>query len=403
VAFVQSLKKYIAFIFAISLLASCNRVKLSSQNPQIELGPIFNPTAIGDCPTSPNTGGSPYPKLQKPTFNDSGYFSKEFRQLFFLQALKASSFDVVNWLYEQGVQIRKIETNSKSKCRYFGFLNKANQEYLTIWENHGGQSQSNGEQTLQGLFRTFLHRPSNGGPVQMQNPVILLRDDTDRWTLLHEKTHFLFAQGRVQDPNMFFIETLREDNRTLYRKLRHQEFTYIQEKNSALAKQILKTFSDYLSVNQELFSRGPLEEFTIESLISTQVIQNNSQGLNQIKGLRTALAFMKANTEPVLLSYETLIQKLRNYQGDLFKDESTSTLGQVQDLEISLQTKIDFIQKKILYLQTHLEEIGERNLAEPHHLLDHPHYNFELLKEQLRLIESLNLSHTRNTHNSFNF
>lgn len=402
-AFVQSANKYLLFIFALSVFTSCHQGESSPQGQLLGPRPTYNATAIGDCATSPTTGESSYSKLQQPTFVDSGFFGKDFRQLFFLQALKASSIDVVDWLYEHGVQVLRIETNSNSRCRYFGFLNRATPEYVNIWEKHGGQRDSNEKQALLGLFHTRFQRPSNGGYAQMRKPVILLRDDTDRWTLLHEKTHFLFAQGRLQAPNMAFIETLRKDNRALYRRLRSLEFEYIQEKKSEVAQQIIKTFSDYLIVNQELFNRGPLEEFTIESLISTQVIKNNSQGLNQAEGLVNALAYMKNNTEPVLSSYRTLLRKLKNYQIDFFKSEPQSTLDQVDNLQVSLQTEIDFITEKVIYLQTHLVEIGELNLAEPRQLLDHSHYNFEILQEQLDMIESLNLSHTSDTHNTFDF
>ena len=397
----KSLKTAFFYLTICLYVASCGVETSNPQRPLIGPRPQFNANAIGSCSTLPTSGESAHSQSQDSTFVDSGYFAKSFRRQSFLQALKASSVEVINWLYDQGVQVLKIETQSKSECRYFGFLNKANNEYQNIWEENGGSDSVSGEQLLLGLFRTLLQRPSGGGPAQLVSPTILLRDDTDRWTLLHEKTHFLFAQGRIQDPNMVFIETLREDNRTLYRKLRSQELQYLKKNQTQLALQILETFSDYLKVNQELFQRGPLEEFSIESLLANQVQEKNTQGLNSTEGLLNALANMKSNAEPVLTSYKTLVRKLQNYQGDFFQKEPQSIHEQAGDLETSLQGEVDFITEKIDILQSYLEQIGERNFIEPRQLLDHSHYNFDILKEQIELIESLNLSHTGDTHNTF--
>jgi hypothetical protein len=346
--------------------------------------PVFDLTSIGDCQQNPKLGSDTNYLSQSSPIVHSNYFGKRLKLDHFERSLSMSSLSLIHALYDLGVETLKISSSSPANCRYFGFLNPAPQTLQNLWQQYQGGSSLE----LLGLFRTQFRRDSQSGQVQIQRPVILLREDTDRWTLLHEQTHFLFAQARAQEPFMIFTEELSQDADQKFRQLRMAEQKYIQQGQNA--RQILQLFETYLEINNQLFYRGPLEEFSIESMLSEKEMAGEIFPHVFAQNLSHALFYMQSNSQPTTQAWRSLLRTLDRYQNQLFNDEPQVIQNHIDSLRKNIQEHMDFVEQKIAQVQDHLIHSGipirERSLS----MDDHPHYDFELLKKQLRQIHELN-------------
>ena len=117
-------------------------------------------------------------------------FHKTFDRRPLVAVLGASAHEMVNSIERRGVNIFAVSLPSRGCHNFLSLLNPpASLEsfFRQIDNSFGGGA-------LLGLFLSD-RRASGFG---INNPVIMIRTDADRWTLAHEFIHSLFSSYRLQ-------------------------------------------------------------------------------------------------------------------------------------------------------------------------------------------------------------
>ncbi len=318
----------------------------NSNDKRLGFGPeSFN---IGDCNLSPLNGFD----FDSNTFNgptqSSGYFNKSLSLQAFHEALDSSSYSIVDALYRQNVNLYRIPQTNSQNCQYFDFIFTAPEIYQQQWNVLNPRSTRRGR--LLGLFTTFFEKNPSSLQVTLNQPTILLRGDTQKWTLVHEMAHYLFAKDRASQHNMPFkreleAHALRSKNLAVLTK---NQLT--SNSPSSLADQLMDHYQSFWDANFELDSRGPLEEFTIESLLVEKFQLNQLTGVNGDTNIRQAYFYMSFNAREVTPSYRRFLQELE----ELNLQQWPSAQRKLDLLKAKIRSTLSFIEEKIqLVTPTH--------------------------------------------------
>ena len=173
----------------------------------------------GDCAFTPFEGDPAITKAKSFQLQSSGYFSKEIISDHLDSLLTSSGEHIANYVMQQGVELYRVTEKSNSRCRYFAYLSTPTDKAQSNWDNNANHN-DDGITLLLGLFTTY-YVPNDNNPnstsYRLNQPTIMVREDTQKWTLLHEFSHFLFADARTRGPmkpnQILRKELLREFNK----------------------------------------------------------------------------------------------------------------------------------------------------------------------------------------------
>ena len=348
-------------------LASCAS-ETEGTTPQPLIGEKLYDT--GSCETQPESGSEMVNFNNTGPIEDSGYFNKVFLFQPFEKALTSSSLSIAQVLQRQGLQLYQVVENPAATCRYFDFLYEAPSQQLKSWEavTFSGPSTS----ALLGLFTTFYSKDTETLNVSITEPTILLRSDTQKWTLIHEMSHYLFARGRINENNMPFNRDLEKQIDETKLKISHLEAQW------ETALNIIKAFTRLINLVLELDGRGPLEEFTIESMLSKKAQDEKISGINMEIDINNSFNYMAANSSLVLPSYRMLVDQIDSFDFSAFEvaEKKQAKLSQ------NLQGTIDFI-------LDHLDRVrkARKGHLQPTHThfessINHHHFDVESVQNR---------------------
>ena len=188
-------------------------------------------------------------------------FQKSLDQGPLLTHVGASAYQMVNYIEELGVDIFAVPQPSKG-CRNFSSLRQPPESLKRFFQDI---DRAIGGGTLLGLFLSESRVVEYGG----NRPVIMIRDDADRWTLAHEFIHSLFASYRVQVEkfdDQVFVDLWMQ----VYSESQTQ-FKYVRSGNLSNDPVAAESISDqwlrYTPMALSYLKLFPLEEMAIESLL----------------------------------------------------------------------------------------------------------------------------------------
>ena len=216
------------------------------------------------------------------------------------------------------------------KSTIFTALDEAPGNYRQQWMQASG---GGGGGSLAGLY---IHKESPSRPKDIIEPVILVRSDTDRWTLVHEVMHHVFNVGRRNDPNYKLNMVLRRDLQKLGQKVNDLQREYNADKTDAKLTELAKTAGESLDVVRELAVRSNLEEVSIEGTLiecaAAGKIQDSNGG-----NVNSALWYIEYSAKNAIQRYNEIkgsfvsIEKMANEKGfTTAQAEAKNALGKIE-------------------------------------------------------------------------
>ncbi|MES3036299.1 MAG: hypothetical protein V4736_00205 [Bdellovibrionota bacterium] len=160
---------------------------------------IDNSCAFGAYPDGFNRGGDLIDTASKIS---KTFFEKTFDEAFLTRVSAASPRLTLSSMERAGVRV--FQNGERCGCAIFKGIAKSDDLLFNHWQKASG---SNGKSTLLGLFLTKEKVAALGSPID--SAAILIRGDTDRWTLVHEYMHFLFQKNNEvhgADDKQIFVE-----------------------------------------------------------------------------------------------------------------------------------------------------------------------------------------------------
>jgi hypothetical protein len=181
----------IAIALALALLAGCS----DSTNGKGSDGHVsqyaYDPAL---CTTlRPETGGRALfenLRANKPT--DSVYYAKRYNRAWLEGVLQASGDETQKFVAGMGIDLSKIPYEGDvNTCLFQHALPYASDELTDIWQQASEGVQGQGH--LDGLFVAFTNNDNQ------DHEAIMVREDSSRWTLVHEMMHANFYRQREAD------------------------------------------------------------------------------------------------------------------------------------------------------------------------------------------------------------
>jgi|GEM_PF-3186824 len=303
--------------------------------------------STGQCGTSPFIGDSRIVSLPDIPI-DSGFFEKFYSQQAASALFELSGLAAWQSILSSGVLVNKIVINPDKQCRFFSPLRSTRLEIEKQWKSLN--SSSGPRNFLLGLFTTKIQQRTSGGPGQLITPTITVSEDTEKWTLLHEYYHFLFARERVKDPNFSFDKKLTSHLEELSRNTENQMKLFGRKPTPKIAEELAYLLNEFFDISFELDSRGPLEEFAIEGLLIGRVLRDQEVLLFNVFGLSEEIKKILQDNLKITLAKKEFLpiemgpSSLRSQQE---RHHWNRALGQFSELQETIVNHIQDINQKV--------------------------------------------------------
>jgi hypothetical protein len=371
-------------------LSACAPETVDSEEQRVR---FFGPAEfdIGQCSNDPEVGESIEAPITFGAPQNTAYFGKRFYTQSLEKTLQASSFSIAKALFDEGVDLYQVPSYVPSRCRYFDFLNPTI-SVATVQESWNQSVKlAPSQNALLGLFATKYRKNLQSGHVTLRYPSIVLLDRTQKWTLIHEMSHYLFARARILSPHMPFNEDLNNRNRLVRSQINSLRDISRLDQNQA---QLLVTlYEDYIAFNLELDKREALEEFTIEAMILEYYREGKISGVENTTDAHNAYQYMKDNSKTIIRSYQSIVDEMEEEKNAQLIDHPT-LVTKIETLQKDLQEMLSFIQIKLDWAQGPQSPSIFRTRPRPDSTENHPHehihtqhYDLEAFKERHRLLQ----------------
>ncbi len=345
---------------------------------------------IGQCELSPFDGERTIQKVGTGLTEPLNLFDKVFYLQDLESALNNSSYSIAERLFNSGLNVFRVKslTNQELPCRYFDFLPEANAVSQESWDSiakPGSQGSS-----LLGLFTTIYSKNNSSKKSRLKNPTIMVLDQTQKWTLLHEMSHYLFAKARTQKHNLQFNTELDEKLQSKLNTIEKLKSQINNGGNGQLALRLSHLYSEVFDLNLELDRRSALEEFSIEALLIDYANQGKINHIRKKFDSYQAFLYMKSNGDQVTFSYILFLDRLRDLR-------SVAETNNWQDAFDSFQSLIDRVQKLVDFIDKELEIVDSLETKQPglseistrHEAFIHQHYDVDKFRRRHQILRNL--------------
>lgn len=199
-------------------------------------------------------------------FVDVAEFGKRYDAVDLEAVLEASGRSTVEYIQRLGVSLFRIPQISQPRQPvYFVSLPTPPREFDSLWKETSGQPS---EGTVIGVYFDACPLPGYGPCLadQVANPTILVAEETDRWTLIHEMLHFAFDSQRKLDRFPSGNQLLQAQRGTLNR-INTLRFTHAQRPSEESLLSIAKELRTLAELTYHFASIQSFEETATEFLL----------------------------------------------------------------------------------------------------------------------------------------
>jgi hypothetical protein len=254
----------LAAIVSLALMSSCSVT--SNNNGDVDGHVTKDKYDPAQCTSLlPSTGDTAiYSKIKVSNPVTSAYFEKRYNRALLEGVLGASGAETQAYAEAAGIQTFKIPVqaakDSRHKvCLFQHSLSEAPEAFRTVWDKEAGGEHGGGH--LDGLFIAY----TDGVHAEAQE-AIMVREDSTRWTLVHEMMHANFFRQRRLD-GVSGDGELQDEVKS---KLSILTSEFAQYKTAPTSDGLTLITSDSNEVARLLYSSlvsGSLEEIADESLL----------------------------------------------------------------------------------------------------------------------------------------
>lgn len=260
---VQLNKILISFLLLNSLIA-CSEKKLS-KNLQDKPTSTIASYDTKSCKYELLEGDSADFSLVESADFASSYFNKEYNQAHLNAILTTNVSASIDFINKTGATVYKSSAIASQVCQkpLFAQATTLPKDLDTIWSTATGSHQDK-DSLILGLYlpKSF----DQTSPSLQSSAAIILRENTNRWTLVHEYMHHLFSQRSIElgyDQN---FET-SQLNSAIYEMRRIAQDPNKSDSSKSLL--LAQPFAQYAKGIDNQMIHFSLEEITIEATLKT--------------------------------------------------------------------------------------------------------------------------------------
>jgi len=226
-------------------------------------------------------------------------FSKIYSSHHLKNIQKSSAAQTFKYMTEKG-QVKVFRsTNTNDGCSMFSEIGRADGVFQKFWDDVVGDVEDDRSKLL------GVYLPENYSRLPGHDATILVRNDTSRWTLVHEFMHHLFElestkQGKSQNRVISDFTKLSGELNSKFYLNDGQAKNYSEIK--AGLQQGIDLLANLLTLFDDLVVGSALEEMTIES----ELIGDYSKFSYMPKSFGSSQGYIESNYKKGLELYELL-------------------------------------------------------------------------------------------------
>jgi hypothetical protein len=273
-------------------------------------------------------------QLQKSKIN-SLVFGQKWNEAWALAVGKTTKKETVRFLEQQGVRVVKAPGNG---CQNFSFLQDAIGDDLGIWQQ--AVSEITGG-VLLGLYpgREWIQ----GEQVVGADYALIVRADTNRYTLLHEMGHYLLHRYRLESGlgNVDFEKQLRAKAQEVQTSWEtNQKFP-----SPSAAVRLADAWVDAVPLFDENVKRSSLEESAVEDFLSRAFLSKDIAFVPKEDALGGW--YLIANLDRAREYYGARQSEAEKVTGELNHHLESALKTEIQQLKAKLQSSMDLIKQRL--------------------------------------------------------
>lgn len=232
---------------------------------------------------------------------ERGPFGNKYNKDFLEKILQSSAQATLKFAHSLGIKTMRVE-QSQSNCQLFSFLEEARGENLELWMNVVEQ---NGRPPG-GLFSS-INSSTSSVPV---NPVIFLKIDSNRWTLVHELMHYNFHRTSIETYGFWELDKLENDYTLKRQALDVNLKGYLEHKDLENFEILVESVTSVMSILNDYLLRGrstPIQEVSIEYILIKSYLEGELTYVPN--GTWGAYSYMSGNAKLLL---DTFVYPIKN-------------------------------------------------------------------------------------------
>jgi hypothetical protein len=248
--------KYISALAISWMLTGCSK---GGDAPATSVAPEDSGAAAASCELKPGDGGTSAISLLSGRHLQRAAFGKEYNRSKLDGILTASEVETLSYVQADGVSVFKKENDGKGCSLHSGAAvmpSKVN-EY---WESLHAQLEKNEKEKVRIMGLYAGKTSAILAATDQAGPFIVIRENSTRWTLVHEYMHHLFmseAVARGHDD-----QAVHEHLDTAFQRLIGITSDDIQTEYGLI--DAVSAFVEYAKYNDEVLLHFYLEEMAVE-------------------------------------------------------------------------------------------------------------------------------------------
>lgn len=291
-----------------------------------------------NCQYAYDEGGDALWDLAKQEDVQSTYFEKEYQANHLNAVMTASGKQTASYIRAAlGVPVYKT---IGTKCDYFRELSTPPKDYQDIWDSASG-GQASGSR-LAGLYAGNQEKIINGK--FLHNFVIMVADDSDRWTIVHEMMHHLFHRRDLQ--RGVFSNTATNEMKKAENVVVQMDKDFQADETQLKFSPLAVAVSRYTDSFIESMKRSSLEESTIEAMLGEAFVSQTFTFTPN--GLRSSAWYLKSNAVKGYDEYEKVLKQVEVYANIAKSHEWADELGFLEEAKARLEKNMVLIQRLML-------------------------------------------------------
>ncbi len=351
-------------LFLSTLLSACTPGGGDVTPPEIRRGSIED---LNRCIHRPNEGSDALMNLVgKSEVVDSGFFGKKMNKPDVVAISEASAEATIRYAKAIGLNVFKTPYKEGERiCPTFATLDFAPPRLQAVWSmataDIGTGTTTAG--TLLGIYFDYACLPGakvTAGGRRCSNssvaePVILVTEATDKWTLVHEMMHHNFKKtNKERGIALPDHQLLSELNKTADAiEIMKEKYTTNESRENF--EMLLGQMKSAVSLGLEVVSRGKLEETAIEGLL----IELWTTGqLRQVTTTSSSVWYMGIGADAALEQIPDVTQLVQLMRAEIEKHGWTEYTAQVDELEALPIAFANAIKQSIHTARTKLRQRG---------------------------------------------
>jgi hypothetical protein len=254
-------------LFALSFcaflaLSGCGQE--GTANPSIEAD--YSKYIEQSCAFGPDEGGKAVATKSRRAVV-KGYFDKPFNRNWFRSVLRSSLRETVEFIETTGTRVYHAESITSKTCKNLSFPEAMPSDVASAWGTaiRNAAEENRAAKTVGFVTGLYLFKEYFFGKSSVTEPgVIIVREDANRWTLLHEFLHHNF---KVQSVGAGYRDVEHQEAR---RRIPYEMSVIMQRSDLSEAEKtrlLTPIFISYVKIADRLFLEYFLEEIAVEALL----------------------------------------------------------------------------------------------------------------------------------------